>query len=58
MRSIAPTTTSTQHQVILQLVKGTRRDPPPLAYLPRLGGLRVCVAGPRGTTVLRQRGPA
>jgi ATP-dependent helicase HrpB len=45
-----------QHQVILQLVKGTRREPPPLAYLPRLGGLRVCVAGPRGTVVLRQRG--
>lgn len=47
-----------QHQVILQLVKGSRREPPPLAYLPRLGGLRVCVSGPRGTVILRQRGPA
>jgi len=46
-----------QHQVILQLVKGTRREPPPAAYLPRLPGLRVCVAGPRGMVVLRQRGP-
>jgi ATP-dependent helicase HrpB len=45
-----------EYQVILQLIKGTRRDPPPLNYLPRLGGLRVCVAGPRGTQVLRQRG--
>lgn len=45
-----------QYQVILQLIKGTRREPPPLSYLPRLGGLRVCVAGPRGTVVLRQRG--
>jgi hypothetical protein len=45
-----------QHQVVLQLIKGTRRDPPPLAYLPRLGGLRVFVAGPRGTVLLRQRG--
>jgi ATP-dependent helicase HrpB len=47
-----------QQQVVLQLIKGTRREPPPLAYLPRLGGLRVCVAGPRGTVILRKRGSA
>jgi hypothetical protein len=44
-----------QRQVLLQLVKGSRREPPPLAYLPRFLGLRVCVAGPRGVTVLRER---
>jgi hypothetical protein len=42
-------------QVLLQLVKGNRREPPPLAYLPRFPGLRVCVSGPRGVAVLRER---
>ncbi len=43
------------HQVTLRIVKGSRRDPPPISYLPRFTGLRVCVEGPRGFTVLRER---
>jgi len=42
-------------QVLLRMVRGSRRDPPPLAYLPRFEGLRVCVESPRGIAVLRQR---
>jgi ATP-dependent helicase HrpB len=44
-----------RRQVLLQLVKGNRREPPPLAYLPRFAGFRVCVSGPRGIAVLRER---
>jgi HrpA-like RNA helicase len=43
-------------QVLLRMIKGTRATPPPLAYLPRFEGLRVCVDGGRGVTVLRERG--
>jgi hypothetical protein len=43
-------------QVLLRMVKGTRSDPPPLGYLPRFPGLRICVDGPRGVAVLRERG--
>jgi hypothetical protein len=43
-------------QVMLRMTKGTRRDPPKLAYLPRFAGLRICVEGPRGVAVLRERG--
>jgi hypothetical protein len=43
-------------QVVLRMVHGSRREPPPLAYLPRFAGLRVCVDGPRGIAVLRERG--
>lgn len=43
-------------QVMLRMVKGSRRDPPPLAYLPRFPGLRICVEGPRGIATIRQRG--
>ncbi len=45
-----------QNLVMLHMVKGSRRDPPPLAYLPKFPGLRIAVAGPRGTAVIRQRG--
>jgi HrpA-like RNA helicase len=45
-----------QNQVILSMVKGSRTAPPPLAYLPRFPGLRICVEGPRGISVLRARG--
>jgi hypothetical protein len=38
------------------MIKGSRRDPPPLAYLPKFPGLRICVEGPRGIAVLRERG--
>jgi ATP-dependent helicase HrpB len=44
------------HQVILRMVKGSRRDPPPIGYLPKFPGLRVMVDGPRGVTILRARG--
>jgi hypothetical protein len=40
-------------QVTLRLVSGTRRDPPPLAYLPRFPGLRIVAESGR---VLRERG--
>jgi ATP-dependent helicase HrpB len=46
----------TAHQVILRMVKGSRREPPPPGYLPRFPGLRVMVDGPRGVTLLRARG--
>jgi ATP-dependent helicase HrpB len=45
-----------KNQVLLRMVKGSRRDPPPLGYLPRFTGLRICVEGPRGIAVLRERG--
>jgi hypothetical protein len=47
-----------RHQVLLHMVKGTRREPPSLAYLPKFPGLRICVEGPRGVTVVRERGMA
>jgi ATP-dependent helicase HrpB len=43
-------------QVLLHMVKGSRRDPPPLTYLPRFPGFRICVSGPRGVTVIREHG--
>jgi ATP-dependent helicase HrpB len=45
-----------RREVVLHMVKGSRKDPPPLAYLPKFVGLRICVAGPRGTSVVRERG--
>ncbi|MET0339735.1 MAG: helicase-related protein [Polyangiales bacterium] len=45
-----------QNQVTLHLLKGTRVDPPPLSYLPKFPGLRICVETRRGQTVLRARG--
>lgn len=43
-------------QVLLRMIRGSRRDPPPLAYLPRFPGLRVCVETARGIAVVRERG--
>lgn len=43
-------------RVTLRLVRGQRKDPPPLSYLPRFAGLGIVVTSPRGTTVLRARG--
>ena len=45
-----------KNQVLLRMVKGSRKDPPPAAYLPKFPGLRVCVEGPRGIAVVRERG--
>jgi ATP-dependent helicase HrpB len=43
-------------QVLLRRVKGSREGAPPLAYLPRFAGLRICIDGPRGIAVVRERG--
>ncbi|HMI92706.1 MAG TPA: helicase-related protein, partial [Polyangiales bacterium] len=45
-----------RNQVLLHMIRGSRRDPPPLAYLPKFPGLRICVEGPRGIAVIRERG--
>ena len=43
-------------RVTLVLVRGQRKDPPPLSYLPKFPGLGIIVSSVRGTTVLRARG--
>jgi ATP-dependent helicase HrpB len=43
-------------QVTLQPLKGSRREAPTLAFLPRFPGLRILVEGPRGLSVVRARG--
>jgi ATP-dependent helicase HrpB len=43
-------------QVVLKRVKGQREGAPPLAYLPRFAGLRILVDGPRGISIVRERG--
>jgi ATP-dependent helicase HrpB len=45
-----------RNQVTLRSLKGSRRDPPPLGYLPKFPGLRICVEGPAGIVVVRARG--
>lgn len=45
-----------RNQVTLHMQKGSRSEPPPLAYLPRFPGLRICVDGPRGLRVVRAHG--
>jgi hypothetical protein len=45
-----------RNQVLLKMIKGSRRDSPPLSYLPRFAGLRICVETPRGISVVRERG--
>ena len=42
-------------KVVLRMTKGTRKDPPPLSYLPRFTGLAISLDTPRGVTVLRAR---
>lgn len=44
-----------RNQVTLRMEKGSRREPPTLGYLPQFPGLRICIEGPRGTTVVRAR---
>jgi hypothetical protein len=43
-------------QVVLRMTKGSRRDPPPLGYLPKFPGLRIVVEGPRGVSIVREHG--
>jgi hypothetical protein len=45
-----------KNQVTLRSVKGSRREAPSLGYLPKFPGLRICVEGPTGITVVRTRG--
>ncbi len=45
-----------QNQVVLRMQTGSRREPPPLNYLPKFPGLRICVESARGVTVLRPHG--
>jgi len=45
-----------QNQVTLHQTRGSRNEPPTLAFLPRFPGLRILVQGPRGLTVVRARG--
>ncbi|MFO0712038.1 MAG: helicase-related protein [Sandaracinus sp.] len=40
-------------EVWLVLVRGHRKDPPPLSYLPKLAGLSIGVRGPKGAVRLR-----
>lgn len=42
--------------VLLRMVRGARRDPPPLGYLPRFPGMKITVEAGRSTWVLRQGG--
>lgn len=45
-----------RERVVLHMVKGSRKEPPPLAYLPKFAGLAIEVATGRGIAVLRARG--
>jgi ATP-dependent helicase HrpB len=45
-----------QSQVTLRMLKGGRAEPPPLSYLPKFPGLRICVESRRGVSVLRAGG--
>jgi ATP-dependent helicase HrpB len=45
-----------RNQVVLHFIKGQRREPPPLHYLPKFPGLRVCLQSRNGPTLLRERG--
>lgn len=45
-----------RNQVTLHLLKGSRKEAPTLGYLPKFPGLRICVEGPRGVTVVRASG--
>jgi len=45
-----------QNLVTLKMVKGSRKEPPPLGYLPKFPGLRICVDGRNGISVIRARG--
>lgn len=42
--------------VLLKMVRGARRDPPPLGYLPRFPGMRITVEAGRSSWVLRPGG--
>ena len=42
--------------VVLKMVRGARRDPPPLGYLPRFPGMRITVEAGRSMWVVRQGG--
>ena len=43
-----------RNQVLLHMMRGSRKEPPPLSYLPKFPGLRICVASKRGLSVVRE----
>ncbi len=45
-----------RRQVLLRMVRGTRTKPPPLSYLPKFEGFKICVETRRGMHVVRARG--
>jgi hypothetical protein len=45
-----------RNQVVLHMIKGSRREPPPQSYLPKFPGLRVYVHGRSGPMLIRERG--
>lgn len=42
-----------KRSVTLKMVHGNRKDPPPMQYLPRFAGLRVCVEAGRAMWIVR-----
>ena len=42
--------------VLLKMVRGARREPPPLGYLPRFPGMKITVEAGRSMWVVRQGG--
>ncbi|MEC7524769.1 MAG: helicase-related protein [Myxococcota bacterium] len=44
-----------RRQALLRMVRGTRSKPPPLSYLPKLEGFRICVETRSGIHVVRAR---
>lgn len=42
-----------RRSVTLKMVHGSRKDPPPLQYLPRFSGLRICVEAGRAMWIVR-----
>lgn len=42
-----------RRSVTLKMVHGNRKDPPPLQYLPRFAGLRICVEAGRAMWIVR-----
>ncbi len=45
-----------KRQVTLRMVRGARKDPPPLGYLPRFPGFRICVEAGRSMWIVRAGG--
>lgn len=44
-----------RRQVLCRMVRGSRTGPPPLGYLPRFPGFRICIESKRAMHVVRER---